>query len=70
MQKECKLKQKFENKYIIEKKISEGNFGAVFKGYYKSNPNKKVAVKKLFSSRSNKKQRELVEREIMMYLCL
>lgn len=55
------LKTKFEQKYVIEKKISEGNFAAVFKAHQESNPTKKVAIKKLFSSRSNKKTREVVE---------
>ena len=65
-----KLKQKFNHKYIIDKKISEGNFGVVFQGYLESNKNFKVAIKKIFSSRQNKKQRETVEREIIIYLSL
>jgi hypothetical protein len=28
------LKSKFDRKYIIEKKISEGNFGAVFMAHF------------------------------------
>jgi len=62
-------KESFKKRYQIIKRISEGNFGCVYKALdtktsflYKSD--EFVALKKLFVATRNQKQRSIVEREI------
>ena len=49
--------------YEILEKISEGNFGTVFKAMHRKS-GQIFAIKKVFSSITNKKARSMVEREI------
>lgn len=69
-------KLSIKKNYEILEKISEGNFGTVFKAQHKKTGKflkfskllvklgQIFAIKKIFSSSSNKKSRNMVEREI------